>query len=370
MLREFKVYDWISEINEFCTNITESMNESSIILALESTSHTLKSQNKFNSYTGAISIIEGLIADEDTNSDKIISALTESTWIPAVKGLFSIVETKSALPITSNPNVTISKVYSPVDVITESDSESYLFALDGKLYEMDNDTIKISDKRQSRQFDKLLQVCERFDIVDNKLKMNHRKHTIEISLDETKEFIFDGRKIEESHIQSTLAATGSFYINDMGKLDLIEFAAKHADKIQEMDFVTNIKSNTHTGVTSNIIRLEENVFVNNINRSMMENTLVKSESGNNAVALIKEFVNYDASNIIKDILEGEEKFNQEISESKTLIEERLEFLNDQLADVIEAEKTIGSSIELKEAKDIIKESLDTETDNLATLLRK
>lgn len=371
MLREFKVYDWMSSINEFCEVIKTDLNESKIDLALESTLFRVTFDNRHNSYNGTITILEGLIADENLDNDKILVALKESTWIPAIKNLFALVESSSSIAVTTDPSVNVTKVYTPIDTINEGEeNESYLFNMNGRLYEMCGNEMLASTVKPSPLFSKLLSVCEAFDICDDKLKLTHKAHTIEIMLGESTEFTLDGKVVEAENINSTLAATGSFHVNEMAKLDLITFAAANADKIVEMDCATSINSKVYEGVVTNIIKLDENVFVNTINPSMMSNTLTKAENANNAVEMVKEFVNYDPSNFVKDLLIGEAKFAAEINESKTLIEERITFLNEQLGDIYAAEKEIGENSDLNKAKEIINESLITEKATLSKLLAK
>ena len=371
MLREFKAYDWLDTINEFCEVVMKDMEENSVGLALESTLFSVRSENRFNSYDGVITILEGLVSIDDLDNDTIFSQLGESTWVPAVKNLFSIVESITKAPSTENPDVTINKVYSPIDVIQESeDVESYIFNLDGRTYKIHEGVVTENQLQTSPMFNKLLAVCEAFSIKDDKMTIVHKAHTIEILLGESNEVFVDGNSIPTEHLSSTLSATGSFYINEMEKLNLIEFAAQNASKIVELDFATKVTSNVYEGVDANIMKLDESIFINTVNRSMMQNELIKAEDGNGAVAMVKEFVNYDISNIVSDVLDGDAKFAQEILESRNLIEERIEFLNEQIGTIVEAEGTYGTSDELNEAKKILNDSLTEEKANLSTLLTK
>ena len=364
MLREFKVYDWIDAINEFCTSIRNDVNSNHVELTLESTLLGMKIDNKFNSYDGAISILEGLMAEE-LNADKLIIALQESTWIPAIKNLISVVESATNSVDSLNPDVTVGKVYSPVEI---NEDESFVFAMDGTLYEMDDYGITVSDKATSPLFNKLVQICEKFNIAEGKLKYNHKNQAIEIVINEDNcETFINGAKVNEGSVRSTLAASGAFYLNEMAVLEMIDFASQHANKIVEMDNITTIKSNHYDGVTANVVKLDESIFVNKINRSMMSNTL-DSATATDAVAMVKEFVCYDVSNFVVGLLGTEEKFEEEISESKQLINDRITFLNEQLGNIYAAETEIGQSDELNQAKVIIKESLDNEQASLSALL--
>jgi hypothetical protein len=137
--------------------------------------------------------------------------------------------------------------------------------------------------------------------------------------------------------------------------DVLVAAYEHADKFVELDFVQNIQPRHKSGVVVNVMRLNENIYINKINTAMKTNNFIKAESATKAVEIVKEFINYDITSSVQDLLEEDVKKTVIVESRKNEILDKINFLKEQksvLAKedvkneyIVEANKLITEEIE-------------------------
>lgn len=374
MIREMRSYDWIQPISNFIDSLEESIQKFSTQLKVQNTISNLANSPgnsfAFKANYGAINILEQFVDyDGEDINEKIENALVESMWIPQCEQLVSSIKKENKV-IESSTDVKVKKVFSPVDINEETGA--YKIYLHGKIYELDesNNTVKESNYEVSPMFKNLVDVVENFEVFGDSFRIQNSKSIVDIKVNENIEVYLNKKLVETENIQSYLISTGAFSLNEMAMVDLIEFAASNIDKLVEMENIDSLVSTKFSGVVTNIIKLDESVYVNLINPSMFRNDLIKPTSGNDAVKIVKEFINYDITNSVTALLEGDLAKQVKLEKDRAIISERISYLNEKLDLIATTQKEIGGSTELTEAKKIIKSAIDDQKKNLGLLAEK
>tara|TARA_B100000497_G_scaffold84082_1_gene93721 strand:- start:38 stop:1300 length:1263 start_codon:yes stop_codon:yes gene_type:complete len=369
MIREFNAYNWMDSFSNFITEFYKEVNstESRITLALESAIANLKYKNRSNSFTKSIELLSDILENEKFDISDLYKVLESHLWIPEIKSIILTAEdaNKSVTKVSENANA--STPYSPVF----EDNGSYTFNLNGKWYSMNESELTQLDKKSSSIEKMYLDVISKFKVVEGVFTMFHKKNKIEVSINEDSNELRVNGTLVEGDINTYLMSTGTFRVDELHLSHLVEFAAKNVNNIVELDFVSSLQSKNHRGVTANVIKVEESLYLNKVNEAMMENTLEKFDSAKSLVESVNDFVSYDISNFILESIESEKSFEGKIANHKAVYEDRINFLNDQLSELAKLEEEIGSdSNEIKEAKKILLDSINEQKALLNELIKK
>jgi hypothetical protein len=281
--------------------------------------------------------------------------LSAHSWIPEVK---SVINQINYIKGDLNENTThlIVKKYSPV---IEHDG-GHIFNLHGTSYLVKDNQIAIVDPKQvAAQYLTLIAVEENFKFSENKMTYRKGNHTYEISLNENgKTLTLDGRELlfkESAQLKNLLMSTANFSVNELHQIDMIIEAYQNAEKFVELDFVQSIQPRNARGVVANIMRIGENVYVNKINTSMNLNEFAKAETATKAVEIIKEFVGYDISNSVQDLLEEDVKTIKIVESKKNDLLDKISFLKEQKSMLSNQDMTIET---IAEANKLITEEIE------------
>jgi hypothetical protein len=172
-------------------------------------------------------------------------------------------------------------------------------------------------------------------ISENILKTSSTKklRTIKIQLNENgRTFFVDGRELvfgEKAQLKNLLVSTCHFDLNEMHKTDLLVAAYEHADKFVELDFVNSIEHRNKKGLSVNIMRIGESIYINKINKSMAINEFFKAQNATKAVEIVKEFINYDITPLVEDLLSEEVKTKRILESKKNDLLDRINFLKEE-----------------------------------------
>ena len=129
------------------------------------------------------------------------------------------------------------------------------------------------------------------------------------------------------------------------------------DLLTDLDIITTINRNDVAGVMVSIINVEEGIVVNKVNLPFNYNEMVVCESAIEACKVIKDFIKYDATNILVEQLkkEGEEKA---IIESKrNEIKDTITFLTEKRAEIIKSLQETDNNELLKEALKLVESEI-------------
>jgi mannose/fructose/N-acetylgalactosamine-specific phosphotransferase system component IIB len=303
---------------------------------------------------------------------RVANKMATHSWVPGVKELISLVET------VNNVNSSTDKRFSnkrPVSPVIESESGEFIFSVGRRIYAMnESGEVRIARNDEiTNEFASLIGLAESFEFSEEGLRMKLNNGIVDIVITEnedgttSKELKLDGAKLDENHLSSALMATGKFRAGDYSTIKVLEHAMHSADKLFELDFVETIKSNVYEGVEVNVFKTENGIYVNKINSYMNENVLVKPETTTDAINLVMEFVDYDITNSVKDLLEGEAKIEEARKQEENDIYERIDYIKNEISKI--SELGMDEMEEIKEAKKILNDALEAEKAKLNAMFK-
>jgi hypothetical protein len=363
--KDLRAYDWMKPVGEFIKETQEFLKRNELSILIERIIFDLEMDRNANYYKKAI---DKLV--ESSSSENpiffIIENLESEKWIPLVKKLYEYAEKSKGSVNGHNPNFTVSRIYSPVEFVQES--EKYAFFVDGKLFETDGNLIEESASSVSESFKKLVKITETANFSNKMLRLYPNANSIiDVSFDgETPKVMINNKVVESSTIESQLMAGGYIKYYETGKIAEIMHAITEGRNIKELDFGYRVTSKVFEGLTANIFNINENVYIQKINKGMKENSLVLAESAENAVEIVKEFMNYDISGSITHLLETEKSESELRSKEIAKIEGRIKFLMESRENLERVAKLNGveNTEKIKSAITLLESQLEDQTAEL------
>jgi hypothetical protein len=251
-------------------------------------------------------------------------------------------------------NFKVSKIYSPVQV----NEGSYTIFSNGKVLDVTEDSIVESTSTPSDDFKALVNIAESSKFSENGMRVYPNMHsTLDITFGEETQVALNGKIVEAKNIDSILLSTAIIRMNEQEKLAMIGRAINEGSKIKEIDFGYTVSSSMFEGLSVSVYTLNEKVYVQKVNKGMKENTLVEAVSATEAVQIVKDFMNYDITESVKTLMVSENESAKAKSDEIAVVESRIKFIEEKLSDVNAAEKVIGKSDILDEAKNLLKDQL-------------
>jgi hypothetical protein len=362
-IRELRAYNWMPQIKNFIVENEKVLVENKLYILIESTLFNLKRDRNFKFFEKAINKLSEA-KDSDNPVFYVVENLGAETWIPEVKSIFEYCKNLKGSIEGENPNFKITKIYSPIEPVNES---QFLFYSNGKTLLLDGQKIEESENLGSDNFKGLVSILESSRISDKQIRFYTNKSIIDVNFGEETTVSVNGKSVDSSILESYLLSGGHLRYSDKSNIRLYEMAINEGMRIKEIDFGYKITSNLYEGVSASVFNLGGKIYIHKINSGMKENQLIESTSASDAVNIVKSFMNYDISNSVKDILESEtlEAEKKEVEINK--IQKRIKFIIEKLAEVEKVESELGSTKKIEEAKNILESELKQQSQKLNVL---
>lgn len=358
-------YDWIMPVSDLRKSIFETFEGDKWgYVAAKFAKEISKETGNKAFETLYESLIDTLI-DEDNKRLALKNVLLENTWNSKAKGILSsiVAEEKAEQgeidsKIYENNNCSIRKNISPCLV----DGDNRVFFLNGKNYIYDGKKIveaKVTDRRYLNVLEglSLMKYEEEKDRLvyygKNDMLLEYNCSTDKFSLTGMENFS-DMSLID---MNETLKRCGIFDRETIQNCEKLIKFYESRDLLTDLDIITTINRNDVAGVMVSIINVEEGIVVNKVNLPFNYNEMVVCESAIEACKVIKDFIKYDATNILVEQLkkEGEEKA---IIESKrNEIKDTITFLTEKRAEIIKSLQETDNNELLKEALKLVESEI-------------
>jgi len=362
-MKELKAYDWMPKVKTFIIEGQNFINANQTYILIESVIRDLELDRNKNYYTKAINALREASNNENP-AFAVVETLESEMWIPLVKRLYEYCNKIKGEVNGTNPNFRVSKIYSPIEPV----NESFLFYANGKFLEIKNDTIFESEVTPSEDFKSLIKLTESSNITNNHIRLYPNTNSvIDVKFGEKTEVSLNGGVVESATLTSRLLSAGFVKMAETDKIGMIERAINEGSKIKEIDFGYRVTSSIFEGLSVSVFNVNDRIFIQKINKGMKENSIVEAASAIDAVKIVKDFMNYDISESLTHLVENEKaeisRKNAEIAK----IESRVKFIIEKLADIEAAEKTLGKSEHIDQAKSLLESELKTQNDTLSKL---
>ena len=352
---ELKIHDWYAPVASFIAEANAFLKENENYILLESVIIDLKNDKSSKYYTSAIAKLE-----ECTNSQKplemVLETLKSEKWIPLVAKLYEWTEKQEGKISGKNPNFIVESVYSPVIAMDEN---SYLIHSTGLNLVVNESDILSFNKEVPQRFSSLLKLQESAKLVNDTLVFYpNQKNMVEVKhLAESVEVKFNGKTIKADELNENLKVANAIDFRNYGVISAIERAISEGNEIKELDFAYRIKTKLYEGLSVTVFKLNENVFVQLTNKAMNQNEISLCESAEEAIKVVKDYINFDITDSLAEQLKGEKEKEDAKQKQISECQETILFLEGELAKIDKAELEIGINESLTSAKAILDEEL-------------
>ena len=367
-IKDLKVYDWMKPIGTFITETKEFLKRNELAILMERVTYDLEMDKNSGYYKKAITLL-GEAAEAENPVFFITENMENEKWIPLVKRLVEHCESVKGSVNGHNPNFKVNRVYSPIEFIKEN--ETYAFYSNGKVFETNGSTITESTTPVTESFKKLVRITESAKFANKMLRLYPNPNSV-VDIDFTNEsasVLINNKLVETTSVESHLVAGGYLKYGEIEKAAQISHAIAEGRNIKELDFAYKITSNLFEGVSVNIFNINENVYIQKINPSMKENSFILAESAEEAVRIVKDFMNYDISGSLNHLIENETAEKDLKAKEITKIENRIKFLTESIDNLNRVAKLNGveNTTKIKAAKELLESQISEQNVILSKL---
>ena len=365
---EMKQYDWLSPVNNFIEESYAYVYENEVSFGLLNTLESLRTNRDSKSFASAINQLEELkdLSESDLRK-RLPNKMKKHSWVPGVKNLISLTETLKGATKSTDDRFSNSR---PVSPILENENGETLFHVGKRVYAMNEaEELRVAQANEiTPTFNSLIALSENFTFTEDGLRLKSRNKIVDVKVNEGEVKVeCDGKEINTNHLSAALMSTGKFRTDEYSTIRVLEQAVAQAKDLYELDFVDTISSNVYEGVQVNVLKTANGVYINKINPSMNENTLIKPDTAKDAVDLVSEFVDYDITNSVSDLLEGEAKIEADKITAEHDVYERIDYIKNEISKLSELE--MDDMTEIQEAKKILSAALLKEQDRLNKMFK-
>lgn len=327
------------------------------------------SNSSFNDSFARREIVSILEKQEITSED--ITKLSKFRWVKPIENFL--------IESASYDNTLIAKgdayTVEPISYIVET-NEGFIFRLDGRNFILESNSVREYTESVEDNFFVHLNEFLSSNVRRNEddLVIYHNNKKLSINLKENKISIGSiSSDIKDTESVKRVIRESMFVgLRDRSMMDSILYLIERLDKVVSLDFVTSIYSHKDPKVKVNFIKFNESMIVNRISSFLKKNDVSVVESATVAQTLIDEYIKFDISNSVKDLLESEKLESLKKQEEIAKITDDLKFLEEKKNDIEIAMKKIGeeSFSDLKEAIDLLDSEISRKNVELQELILK
>ena len=369
---EMKQYDWIPTVDTFINETVSYVRENAVSIGVTNTLENLRKDKNHRSYSGAINTLEELkdLSESDLQK-RLPNKMRTHAWVPGIKELVSETEALTGTNDTSDKRFTHK---SPVSPVMESETGETLFCVGNRVYSMnESEELRLANREEvSDTFLNLVNLAENFTATENGLRLTTNNKIVDLIITESEgektiSVELDGAKVNENHLSAALMSSGKFRTDEYDKIRVLEYAVSEFKNLYELDFVDSITSNVYEGVEVHVMKTNNGVYINKINSHMNENTLIKPDSTKHAISVVQEFVDYDITNSVQDLLEAEKTAEESKEQEETDVYERIDHIKNEISKL--SSLGMDEMDEIQEAKKLLNDALLKEQDRLNTMFK-
>lgn len=313
-------------------------------------------------YSDAVDDMKYLLQNDETYiKENITLMLNKHSWIPNVQGLLNV-NAMSTKKLASSGSAIVERVFSPIH---QNEDGTYIFKLDESFYQVNTDKtlqkVAIEDvNKLDDTFLTIATILKEYKVDENKITLYRYDQALELVFEDNKILINGVEKNinDFESVKDALLGSAFFRLDESHEVNDILLLVENISMVKELDIVDRIIG--QNGNTVNIIKLSESsIYINRVNHSVLVNELFRANTAQQAQQIVNEYVDYDITNSVFDLLETDNKLRVVVNEKIKLHEDRVNFLNLELTKVVTANEELNNS-KLNEAIKLLKSELRKE----------
>ena len=356
---------WIESVKTLCLHIDEMKSENRFSLYLMEALYNMKS-DRFNAFNAkSVEVVENMIEQGEDFIKENYNDLSAFTWSAPLRSAIQKIAT-SLNEMKDSSTGALQKLYSPVQENTDG---SVTIAIAGKFYAIsDNGISEVTESQKPEiRFLKTLEALSLVSATNEGFTYHGKKKSITITessvtLENTIMTQTTPNAIMMALQENALTSNDAYVVAER-----LAFLIEAIDTVKEIDIFTSVVSRQHKGVAVNIAKMNENIFINRINASMGCNEMIQVKNAKVAQELVNEFVNFDISPLIQEMLTSEEKQLFNLQTKKNSLQENINNFENKKKEVIAAIGLNPEADALKEAFSIVTAEIETSEKELQSV---
>jgi hypothetical protein len=367
MISELENFAWEKNVKPALTNLKKAFESNRKEIEVAKAIEEINGSGGRDLYSSIVETMRNWLASEDRVSEKLLMDLKKWAFNPSVRSLVERVsnlqnETENKFNVKVNSsNCDVQSIIAP-SLVTENSS---VFVTSNRFFRATEDGVRIMKReeagRLSGKFLKAVLALSNPNVKINEsgLDLYVGKNKLSVVFEsetDTKNIFFNGRRVAEDKLGFTL----SFELRNgfQGSANAIDHAVQvveAANYLSEIDFGKKIVSKIYEGVEANVFKFENRVFVHKVNPAMKKNELLEG-NGSQAVNAVKEFLGFDLSESMTQILDKEDRILSIMKNDKNEIRKNLEIVESEISKInkaLETNPSLQNSDEIKEAQKML-----------------
>jgi len=371
---EFQNFSWDSKVKNLIESIGNKISGLKPEIEVSKALYSIEKSAGSDFYSPVTESLNKWLVSENKSVAMLSKDLARWSFNPTVKNLVNTLslmestESKLAIPV-HNGNSSVRRVFSPVHVA----GGKTVFSIGNNIFEGDSEGIRKISKAQYDvlpvDFKSLLEAfySPMVKVNENGLSFFVGNHTYKLVEENDSVSIYtNGTKLQFSDLnqlakQVGLEISGSFGVNESKAVSDLINVYTNFDKIVELDFAKRLESKVYEGASVNIIKWNNQLYLNRINNAMNENSLYKV-NGTQASSMVKEFLKYDISEGLTEFLEGETKIKSIMINDRKQILENISVIENEinkLDTLMTTNPLYNNSKEMQRAKMMLEQELSS-----------
>jgi len=348
---------------------------------------SIKGSGSREFYSDLYECLNEWMVSKDKSNGLLVNQISKYSFNPVVKNLINYLNlnesrkdsSRLSIPETNQGESYVERAYS---AMATNEDQNFAFGLGGFIFEATENGVRRIDSKTAASsygstFVNLLGITSRPDVKINEAGVHFSIGKKVVSITEGTENspnVFVGRnKLAFSNVNEMAKIIGlevSSYMgyNDMSLVKDIATVYENYNSFVELDFAKSIVSRIYEGLSVNLFKWNDKIYLQRINEAMRENSIF-SVNSMQAVKLVKDTLRYDISEGLSEFLVGELRTKSVLLNDRSSLLENIQNVEEQLAKVqsLIEHPNYSHSSELKEAEKMLKRELKVLRNKWATI---
>jgi len=371
---ELDSFKWDVTVLPIIENLKEKINKFSREIEVSKVLESVKQSGNSSFYSELTESLNNWLISESKSSGLLSKEISKWSFNPVVRNLINYLNVNEAsdsrkleIPVNAQGESKVGRVYSPILI----EGEKTIFAIGNSLFEAEGGSFrKLSTKEVAsvpsdyiglvnaslRPYVKINENGILVQLGKKYVSLVEENEGVSVYLGKSK---LNFRSVGELAKVLGLESASHFAVNESQVVSDIVNLYVNFSNIVELDFAKNITSNIYEGVSVNLIKWNNEIYLQRINEAMRENSVYKV-NGSQAVKMVKDYLRYDISEGLTEFLEGEQKLKSIMINDRTKVLENISRVEEQINKVeglMESNPLYASSKEMKSAHSLLNNEL-------------
>ena len=373
-IAELESFSWDNSVTPIADDLKAKAKKYSREIEVARVLEAIKTSGSSSFYSELSETLNTWLVSESKSNGLLVQNISKYGFNPVVRNLINFLNVnenkdtrKLEIPVNAQGESSVSKVYSPVLF----ENGRTFFYIGGSIFEAtEKELVKLSEKQilnLPSDYSKLIESSKKshVSINENGISIRFGKKMVKLVEENENVEVYLGKdKLKFGDVAGLAKIlgleSGSYFgVNESEAVHDTMVLYTNYSNIVELDFAKSITSNIYEGVSANLFKWNDQIYVQKINQAMNENSIYKV-NGTQAVSMVKSYLRYDISEGLTDFLEGENKIKSVMINDRTKVLENISRVEGEISKInalTESNNLYRESKQILTAKSILEKEL-------------